>query len=85
MTASVNYVNTDLPATDAVSITPNDSTVLSPAPRALYINGAGGTLTVITVAGTTIQFTVVTGQILPLAVQTVKATGTAATGIIGLI
>jgi hypothetical protein len=74
------------PARSAVAITPDDNTDLARgATRGLYIGG-GGDVTVImaddsaavTLAG------LVAGVVHPLRVKRVKATGTTATGIVGL-
>lgn len=69
--------------TSAVAVTPNDTTKVRF--RALHIGGAG-TLTVepADAPGTTVQFTVTAGTLLPLEVTLVKTTGTAATLIVGL-
>lgn len=66
------------------AITPADAVNLTYTTRSLFI-GVGGTLTVLGVDDSaTVQFTVQTGQILPLQVRQVYSTGTTATGIIGL-
>jgi hypothetical protein len=82
----LQYVQNNMPALDAVSITPSDSVDLTVPVRAIFANVAG-TLNVITMGGTTISFTVTASQLLPVAVSRVKATGTTVTAgnIIGLI
>lgn len=71
------------PATDAVSVTPSDSTEYDPPLRSLYITAAGN-ISVRTVAQTTITIAVPANFLLPLAVDKVNATNTTSTGIIGL-
>lgn len=72
--------------TNAVAITTSDTAFLART-EAIYCAGAG-TLTVVMEknqqAGTTTAFTVIAGAVLPISVVQVKATGTTATGIVGL-
>lgn len=76
--------SSDEPATDALTITPSDSTDLTTTPRSIYV-GSGGTLTVITLAGNTLAIKVYDGQVLPLAcVARVKSTGTDASSLLAL-
>lgn len=72
------------PAEYAAAVTPSDETVLSPAPRALYV-GVGGDVTVIMESdGSEVVFkNVPTGVILPVRVSKVKA-ATVATFIVAL-
>ena len=70
------------PASNAVSVTPNDSTVI-PLTRALYIGGAGN-LAVRTADGNTVTSTAVPIGILPIQVDRVLSTGTVATDILAL-
>jgi hypothetical protein len=82
-----SYGNSAGPATGAVAVTPNDSTVVDFA--ALYVGGAG-TVTVTTLnasgADADVLFTgVPAGTILPVHCSKVKSTGTTATSIVGLI
>jgi hypothetical protein len=72
------------PAQAALGIIPNDSQPLDQATRAIYV-GAGGTLHVTMVSGDTVTFTnVLGGMIYPLRATHVLATGTTATGLVGL-
>lgn len=72
------------PASDGFAITPSDSTVLTTT-RGIYV-GTGGTLVVRTKAGTQLTFTNVgSGVILPFRCDKVLATGTTASGLIGLV
>lgn len=75
---------TELPGTGVVSITPSDSTVITPIPRALHIGG-GGTLAVVCLDGTTATFTVATGTLLPIRVTKVMSTNTTASLIVGIL
>ena len=73
------------PAPDAFSVTPSDGTAFTTAARWLYVGG-NGDVTLVTLAGNTVLFkNVQIGQVLPIACQQVKATGTTATLILGLI
>jgi hypothetical protein len=83
-------------ASDALVITPNDTTAISPSPIAFYTAGAG-TITVVTrkqydlgikaglaiAAMNTVTITTVAGGTLNLQIAVVK-TGGSASGIIGL-
>jgi len=71
------------PANDWVAITPSDGTELANIPRALYI-GTGGDIVLTDSGGNDVTFQVLTGQLLPLRPTFVKATGTTATGIVGI-
>ncbi|HSG36064.1 MAG TPA: hypothetical protein VLA27_01370 [Paracoccaceae bacterium] len=68
------------PATDYLPVTPSDTTDLSDVAIGLYVE-TGGTLSVVTLAGTIRSITVPNNFTLPLAVTRVRATGTTATGI----
>ena len=69
---------------DAFSITPDDATDLASHAHALNV-AVAGTVNVDTVEGTTVSVYVAAGVVFPLAVRRVRATGTTATGIVGLI
>jgi hypothetical protein len=74
----------DIPGEDAVAVTPSDSVNLTGAPRALYI-GTFGDVSLVTASGNTVVFVgVQSGSILPVRVQRVNATGTAATNIVAI-
>lgn len=67
----------------AAVVTPSDSTVFD-TPVTLYVGGSGN-LTVTDTSGAQVTFSSVpSGQILPLYVLSVRATGTTATNIVGL-
>lgn len=73
------------PATGAIAIVPSDSVEISRATRGIYVGGAGN-LSVVFVDDTAVTFSNVSaGTTLPLRVSRVKATGTTATNIIGLL
>ncbi|RAH96532.1 hypothetical protein DLJ53_31975 [Acuticoccus sediminis] len=73
------------PAVDAFPITPNDTTDLTQAVRAIYV-GNGGDVNLITASGSTVTFPAVGGSmVLPVATTRVRATGTTASGIVGLV
>ena len=73
------------PASHGFAIVPNDSTDLGEVTRALYV-GIGGTLTVILQSGAELVLQgIVAGTLLPLRVRRLKATGTSASAIVGLV
>ena len=73
------------PATDGFAVTPNDATELASVTRAVYVGG-GGTLAVTLASGAELTFSgLAGGTLLPLRLRRVKATGTSATAIIGLL
>lgn len=74
--------NATAPAHGAVSVTPNDSTVLVTT-RSLFV-GVSGNLAVQMADGETITFTNVPVGIFPIQVDKVLSTGTTATNIIAL-
>lgn len=74
------------PVSHAFAITPSDVAQLPQCTRRLYI-GTGGTLAVVMnedAADSPVAFTVADATFYDLAVSQVLATGTSATGIIGL-
>ena len=72
-------------ASDAVNVTPSDATVLAPTWGGLFVGGAGN-VAVVTKEGTTLTFTgVLAGSVLPIVVTRVRATGTTATNIVGMM
>jgi hypothetical protein len=71
------------PYRDAVSITPNDSTII-PVPRAVYVGGTGH-LEVVMYGGSTVNFrSVPAGTVLDINVTKIKATNTTATYVVAL-
>lgn len=73
------------PATDAFAITPNDSTDLTQVTRALYV-GTAGNIVVVLKSGSEVTFSNVTsGSILPIRASRIKATGTTALNVLGLV
>lgn len=73
------------PASSGFSITPNDATDLAETVRALYVGG-GGNLSVTMLSGEVLTLAnVFAGSILPLRAVRVRATGTTATDIVGLV
>lgn len=65
-------------------ITPDDNANLPYLTRALYVN-SGGAIRVLDATGNESTFTVGNDVVLPVRVGKVFATGTTATGIVGLI
>lgn len=75
----------DSPATHGFPIVPNDSTDLQEITRAIYV-GAPGTVVLVLLSGAELTLAgIAAGTILPLRVRRVKATGTTASSVIGLL
>lgn len=73
------------PAADAFAVTPSDGADLSVCARAIYVGGAGD-IAIVTLAGNTVVFPgVPAGTTLACSARRVRATGTTATGIVGLV
>jgi len=75
------------PPVNAFAITPNDGANLSSSVRGIFVGGAGTIKVDMVGTGTAVTFTVGTnavGFILPIQVKKVYATGTTATGLVGL-
>lgn len=73
------------PATEAFAITPNDTTDLTLVTRALYV-GTAGDIVAVMKSGSEVTFSnVPSGSILPIRAERIKATGTTATHILGLL
>lgn len=79
------------PGVDCFAVTTSDTTGVFdgtsryPLVRELLINGASGNLKVTTLAGSDRTIAVITGQVIPVAVTRVFATGTTATGIVAIV
>jgi hypothetical protein len=71
------------PAAHADLVSPSDTTDLTSTSRSLLI-GEAGDIRVTTVGGETVTFPVVAGQLLPLMVTRVHATGTTASAVVSL-
>jgi hypothetical protein len=71
------------PASNAGPITPSDSEDLAYATRGLMAEGAGS-ISVLMLGGQTVTFTALASTVYPFRVTRVLATGTTATGILGL-
>lgn len=69
------------PATRGVAVTPNDSTDLAFASRAISVNGSGD-VAVVTLDGDTVTVTLAAGVLHPIRAKRVLSTGTTATGIV---
>lgn len=73
------------PATEAFVITPDDDNDLATETRGIYIGGAGDLTVDMGDNGTNITFVgLMAGVLYPFCVQKVYATGTTATGIVGV-
>ncbi len=71
------------PARDAFAITPDDGADLTNWALALYVGGSGD-VRIVTWGGETVTFANVPVGVLPVRARRVYATGTSATGIVGL-
>lgn len=79
-----NQPGLESPAEAGTALAPSDSAALAKATRAIYVGG-GGNLRVTLVNGDTITLAgVLPGMIYPLRISHVRATGTTATGLVGL-
>ncbi len=80
-----NFPTTPIsPARGGIQVTPSDVTPLAQVSRALYI-GQGGDVDVTLADGDTVIFEAVPGgSLLPIRAETVRSTGTTATGIVAL-
>ena len=75
----------DAPASIAFAITPHDTDALSETTRALYVGGAGNVALKLS-NGVTVTFTGLAASfVLPVRATHVLATGTTATGLVGLV
>ena len=75
----------DSPATHGFAITPNDGTDLPEITRALYLGGPGA-IGVVLLSGAELVLTgIAAGTLLPLRTKRVKASGTTASAIVGLV
>lgn len=72
------------PARDADAITPNDTTPLAHPVRALYVGGSGAVRARM-LSGVVVDFADLSGGVIyPLRIDQIMATGTTATGLVGL-
>jgi hypothetical protein len=71
------------PANGAFLITPSDSANLAQNTTGIYAGGAGE-VKVDMINGDTVTFTVPAGVVLPIQIRKVYATGTTASGVVGL-
>jgi hypothetical protein len=73
------------PAAGLYSVTPSDTTVLTPLPRALYIGAAGNIAIVAEDNTAAVVFVAVSaGQTLAVRAKKVMSTGTTATNIVAM-
>ncbi len=68
---------------NAYAVTPSDTVPDPNGPFTELVVGGAGTLTLITVGGATVEYTVVAAQRIQLRVSQIKVTGTTATGVVG--
>jgi hypothetical protein len=73
------------PARLADAITPSDTAVLPTLPKAIYVGGAGNiTLRAVDSTADVVLNGVLAGSTIPVRAQFIRATGTTATGLVGL-
>jgi hypothetical protein len=77
-------VDPDAPASKAFAITPNDSTDLTVSTRAVYVGTAGNLSVILTDDSAAVTLTNCAVGYHPLKCKRVRATGTTATGLVGL-
>ena len=79
-------VDRDDPGVDGFAIVPSDSVELATIPRAIYV-GVSGDITCRSAAGSVdlVFKAVPAGSTLPFAARYIRATGTTATNMIGLV
>lgn len=83
--SDTQYSDSMYPADNAVAITPNDGADLATTTRAFYIGGAGNVAVILARDSASVTLTALAvGVVHPLRVKRVLATGTTATGIVGL-
>ena len=68
---------------DGLATTPSDSTVI-PVTRGIAVTGAGNVSVNLLGGGTAVLTSLSAGQVLPIAVVGINATGTTATGVFAL-
>lgn len=73
------------PASHAFSIAPSDSAELVEVTRGIYV-GSAGHLSAVLLSGATVTFSnLAGGTVLPVRVRQVRATGTTAASLLGLV
>jgi hypothetical protein len=82
---SDHAIGLESPATHGFAVSPSDGSDLTETTRAVYV-GASGNLAVTLSSGADVTLTGVPGgTLLPLRLRRIKATGTTATAIVGLL
>lgn len=82
---SGNAPSLTAPASHAFAITPADNADLPEVPRALYC-GHGGNIAATMASGAALTFTnLPDGALLPIRLSRIAATGTTASGLVGLV
>ncbi|MFB2530610.1 hypothetical protein ACEYYB_06025 [Paracoccus sp. p4-l81] len=73
------------PVMGGFAITPSDSAALPELTRALYVGGAGDVALRLASGQAVVLKSVAAGTLLPMRVQSVQATGTTATALVGMV
>lgn len=77
---------TDFPARSLIAVTPNNSVDLTFVPKALWIGGAGNVAVIALEDNASVTLNgCQAGQIIPIRVTRVLATGTTATNIVAMV
>lgn len=74
----------EAPARQAFAIVPHQTQPLVPLPKAVLVGTAGNVVLRAVDSGADVTIPVTAGQILPIRAQFVRATGTTASGLVGL-
>lgn len=86
--AAQGVIKSELPAQNAVAVTPHNTNELTFVTRGLYVGGAGNIVVIMAddlTGAAPVTFTgVLAGTILPIAVRRVNSTNTTATSIVAL-
>lgn len=74
------------PGQDHFVVTPHDTVDFDVAARALYVGGAGGNVSLVSLAGTTVVYTsLAPGTTLPVGFRRINVTNTTATDLVGIV
>jgi ethanolamine utilization microcompartment shell protein EutS len=73
------------PAIGVLVITPSNTANLAGSPRAIWVGGAGDVAVEMIDGSTGVLAGILAGTLMPVRVRKVLATGTTATGLVGLI
>ncbi|MFN4211116.1 MAG: hypothetical protein ACK4G5_11140 [Devosia sp.] len=78
-------IGLDSPASHGFAVTPSDGADLPDVTRAIYVGGSGAVAATLASSAEITLAGIAAGTILPLRIRRIKATGTTATFILGLL